>query len=54
MRLGTKVIECFKALSAGTGLPCRNLIDLQLRDGARSGKELVLPRRYSRARTKTK
>jgi uncharacterized protein (DUF4415 family) len=42
MRLGTDVIEYFKALARETGVPYQNLINLYLRDCAHSGKKLAL------------
>ncbi len=42
MRLGTDVIEYFKALARETGVPYQNLINLYLRDCANSGKKLAL------------
>jgi uncharacterized protein (DUF4415 family) len=42
MRLGTDVIEYFKALALETGVPYQNLINLYLRDCANSGKKLAL------------
>lgn len=42
LRLGTDVLEYFKALSKETGVPYQNLINLYLRDCARSGKKLAL------------
>jgi len=41
MRLGTDVIEYFKALARETGVPYQNLINLYLSDCARSGKKLA-------------
>ena len=43
MRLGTDVIEYFKALSVETGVPYQTLINLYLRDCAHSGKNPRLP-----------
>lgn len=42
MRLGTDVIAYFKALAKETGVPYQSLINLYLRDCARSGKKLSL------------
>ena len=42
LRLGTDVIGYFKALAEETGIPYQNLINLYLRDCARSGKKLAL------------
>jgi len=42
IRLGTDVIEYFKALAKETGVPYQNLINLYLRDCAHSGKKLTL------------
>ena len=42
IRLGTDVIEYFKALAAETGVPYQTLINLYLRDCAHSGKKLAL------------
>jgi predicted DNA binding CopG/RHH family protein len=42
LRLGTDVIAYFKAMSAETGLPYQNLINLYLRECAHSGKKLKL------------
>ena len=42
MRLGTDVIAYFKAQAAETGVPYQNLINLYLRDCARSRKKLAL------------
>ncbi len=42
IRLGIDVIEYFKALAKETGVPYQNLINLYLRDCARSGKRLTL------------
>ena len=42
MRLGTDVIEYFKALSKETGVPYQSLINLYLRDCVHSGKKLAL------------
>jgi len=41
MRLGTDVIAYFKAMSKETGVPYQNLINLYLRDCARSGRKLT-------------
>ena len=41
MRLGTDVIEYFKALSKETGMPYQNLINLYLRDCAQARKKLA-------------
>jgi uncharacterized protein (DUF4415 family) len=42
IRLGTDVIEYFKALAKKTGVPYQNLINLYLRECAHSGKKLTL------------
>lgn len=42
LRLNTDVIAYFKALSAETGIPYQNLINLYLRECAHSGKKLAL------------
>lgn len=42
LRLGVDVIEYFKGLAEETGIPYQNLINLYLRDCARSQKKLVL------------
>lgn len=42
LRLGVDVIGYFKSLSAETGVPYQNLINLYLKDCARSGKKLAL------------
>jgi uncharacterized protein (DUF4415 family) len=42
LRLGQDVIEYFKAMSAETGMPYQNLINLYLRECAASGKRLKL------------
>ena len=42
MRLGTDVIEYFKALAKETGVPYQNLINLYLRDCALNQKRLQL------------
>ncbi len=42
LRLGTDVIEYFKALAEETGIPYQNLINLYLRDCAQSHKKLTL------------
>jgi len=42
MRLGIDVIDYFKALAKETGVPYQNLINLYLRDCAKSGKKLSL------------
>lgn len=42
IRLGTDVIEYFKALSKETGMPYQNLINLYLRDCAQARKKLAL------------
>ena len=42
MRLGTDVIEYFKALAQETGVPYQNLINLYLSECAHSGKKLSL------------
>ncbi|MBI5528438.1 MAG: BrnA antitoxin family protein [Deltaproteobacteria bacterium] len=42
LRLGTDVIEYFKALSRETGMPYQNLINLYLRDCAQARKKLSL------------
>ena len=42
IRLGTDVIKYFKALSKETGVPYQSLINLYLRECARSGKKLAL------------
>ena len=41
LRLGTDVIEYFKALAEETGIPYQNLINLYLRECAQSGKKLT-------------
>jgi aryl-alcohol dehydrogenase-like predicted oxidoreductase len=41
-RLGTDVIEYFKALARETGVPYQNLINLYLSECAHSGKKLAL------------
>jgi hypothetical protein len=51
LRLGTDVIEYFKALSRETGVPYQNLINLYLRDCAHSGKRLSLTWASRRGRT---
>lgn len=40
LRLGTDVIEYFKELSAETGIPYQNLINMYLRDCAQSHRRL--------------
>ncbi|HPK02529.1 MAG TPA: BrnA antitoxin family protein [Candidatus Sumerlaeota bacterium] len=42
LRLGTDVIEYFKAMAQETGVPYQNLINLYLRECARSGRKLAL------------
>jgi uncharacterized protein (DUF4415 family) len=42
LRLGVDIIEYFKSLAAETGVPYQNLINLYLRDCARTGKKLTL------------
>ena len=42
LRLGVDVIEYFKGLAEDTGIPYQNLINLYLRDCARSHKKLSL------------
>lgn len=42
MRLGTDVIEYFKALARETGVPYQNLINLYLSECAHSGRKLAL------------
>ncbi len=42
LRLSKDVIAYFKALSAETGIPYQNLINLYLRECAHSGKKLAL------------
>ena len=42
IRLGTDVIDYFKAMALETGVPYQNLINLYLRECARSGKKLAL------------
>lgn len=42
IRLGTDVIEYFKALSEETGLPYQSLINLYLRDCAATGRKLKM------------
>ncbi len=42
LRLGTDVIEYFKNLADSTGIPYQNLINLYLRECARSHKKLSL------------
>jgi len=41
LRLGTDVIEYFKALAEETGIPYQNLINLYLRECVQSGKKLT-------------
>ncbi len=42
LRLGTDVVEYFKALAEETGIPYQNLINLYLRECAHSHKKLTL------------
>ncbi len=42
LRLGVDVIEYFKALAEETGIPYQNLINLYLRECARTGKKPAL------------
>ncbi len=42
IRLGTDVIEYFKAMSGETGIPYQNLINLYLRDCAGAHRKLSL------------
>ncbi len=42
LRLGVDVIEYFKALAKETGIPYQNLINLYLRECARTGKKPAL------------
>lgn len=42
LRLGIDVIEYFKGLAKETGIPYQNLINLYLRECARSRKKLIL------------
>ena len=42
LRLGIDVIEYFKGLAQETGIPYQNLINLYLRECARSRKKLIL------------
>ncbi len=42
LRLGVDVIEYFKRLSAETGIPYQNLIDLYLTECVHSGKKLAV------------
>ena len=42
LRLGLDVIEYFKKLAEGTGVPYQNLINLYLQDCANSHKKLKL------------
>jgi uncharacterized protein (DUF4415 family) len=42
IRLGTDVIEYFKAMAKETGVPYQSLINLYLRECAHSGKKLTL------------
>ena len=42
IRLGTDVIEYFKAMSGETGIPYQNLINLYLRDCVGAHRKLAL------------
>ena len=42
LRIGQDVIDYFKGLSEKTGVPYQSLINLYLRDCAKSGKKLAL------------
>ena len=42
IRMGTHVIEYFKAMARETGIPYQNLINLYLADCVRSGRKLDL------------
>ena len=42
IRLGTDVIEYFKAMSGETGIPYQNLINLYLRDCVGAHRKLTL------------
>jgi uncharacterized protein (DUF4415 family) len=42
LRLGVDVIEYFRALAKETGIPYQNLINLYLRECARTGKKPAL------------
>jgi len=42
LRLGVDIIEYFKAMARETGIPYQNLINLYLRECARSRKKLAL------------
>jgi len=42
IRLGTDVVEYFKAMAQETGIPYQNLINLYLRDCVRAHRKLSL------------
>jgi uncharacterized protein (DUF4415 family) len=42
IRMGVDIIEYFKGMSADTGIPYQNLINLYLRDCVQSGRKISI------------